>query len=133
MHRLVEREVKPKENMEFNTFYILSTSKVITGQVTPIYGNAYSYRLYSAALMGDQATGTMTWCAIHSSPYSSTKLTSLLPILVLLSDRLGSKKYHFCLAREKIRTPDLPYRERALLPLLLRRLVMGRIRYRQHP
>ena len=41
-------------------FYALATSKVILGQVMTC-ASVHSWRLYSAAPLGDQATSTMTW------------------------------------------------------------------------
>ena len=43
----------------FLVFYILPTSKVLSGQV-PTCDSAHSWWLYSAALLGNQATSTMT-------------------------------------------------------------------------
>ena len=39
--------------------YVLATSKVISGQL-PTFDSAHPWRLYSAAPLTDQATGTMT-------------------------------------------------------------------------
>ena len=39
--------------------YILATSKVISGRV-PTCDSAHSWRIYSAAPLGDQVTSTMT-------------------------------------------------------------------------
>ena len=41
-------------------FYILAT-KVISGRVPTFDDSAHSWRLYSAALLGNQANSTMTW------------------------------------------------------------------------
>ena len=46
-------------------FYILATSKVISGRV-PTCDSAHSLLLYSAAPLRDQAAGTMTWYLIQS-------------------------------------------------------------------
>ena len=40
-------------------FYILATSEVISGWV-PICSSVHSWRLYGAALLGDQVTRTMS-------------------------------------------------------------------------
>ena len=40
-------------------FYILATSKVISGWVLT-YDSAHSWQLYNAVPLGDQATSTMT-------------------------------------------------------------------------
>ena len=40
-------------------FYVLATSKVISGWVPPC-DNAHSWQLYSAASLGHQAAGTIT-------------------------------------------------------------------------
>ena len=71
-------------------FYILATSKVISGWV-PTIDSADLLQLYSAAKLGDQAASTMTHFPLQSH-YPSTELTSRCPILVMLSGRLSSDK-----------------------------------------
>ena len=68
-------------------FYILATSKVISGW-------AHSWPLYSAASLGHQATSTMT-CYPTQSQYPDTDPTIPFPILIMLSARLGSNQYQF--------------------------------------
>ena len=72
-------------------FYVLATFKVITGW-EPTCDNMHSSRLYSAVPLWDQQIITMTWYPIQSH-YSDTEPTSLCPILLKLSARLGSEKY----------------------------------------
>ena len=70
-------------------FYVLATSMVTSGWVLTC-DSAHSWWLYSAALLGNQNVGTMTWYP-HQSHYPDTDLTSSCPIL-MLSARLGSDK-----------------------------------------
>ena len=55
-------------------FYVLATSVVISGRVQTC-DSAHSWQLYSAALLRDQATSTMTWYPTQSH-YPDTQLTS---------------------------------------------------------
>ena len=91
-------------------FYILATSEVISGRV-PICDSRHSWRIYSAAPLGDQATSCMTlyptrshypehWAA-QSLPYpSNTKYlvrnqrVSIFKSFVWFH-QLGSNKYQF--------------------------------------
>ena len=74
-------------------FYIHATSKIILCQV-PTCDRMHSWRLCSAASLGHQATGTMA-CYATQSLYPVTEPTSPCPILIMMSARLGSNKYHF--------------------------------------
>ena len=69
-------------------FYILATSQVMSGWVSPIDG-AYSWWFYSAVPLGNQTASTMTWYPTQSH-YPSTVLTSLYTILFV---RYG----HWCI------------------------------------
>ena len=71
-------------------FYVLATSKVISGGV-PTCDSVHSWQLYSAASL---ATGSITYYPTQSH-YPDTERTNLCPILIMLSDRLGSNKYQF--------------------------------------
>ena len=73
--------------------YILATSKVISGDAL-ISDNAHSWRLNSAAPLGNQAAGIITQYPPHSH-YPDTDLTSPCPILIMLSARLGSDNNQF--------------------------------------
>ena len=74
-------------------FYVLATSKVISGWVLTC-DSVHSWWLYSDSPLGDQATHTM---AQFPSPllYSDTAPTSLCPILIMPSAWLGSDMYQF--------------------------------------
>ena len=56
--------------------------------------SAHSWWLYSAASREHQAVGTMT-CYPIQSHYPDNEPTSPCPILIMLSDTLGSEKYQF--------------------------------------
>ena len=56
--------------------------------------SAHSWRLYSAALLGDLATSTVT-CYSTQSHYPDTEPTSPCSILIMRGTRLGSNKYQF--------------------------------------
>ena len=73
--------------------YILATSKVISGRVQSC-DSTHPWWLYSAALLGNQAAGAMTWYPTQSH-YPDSTPTSLYPILIMLSVWLGSDKYQF--------------------------------------
>ena len=74
-------------------FYILATSKVITGHIpTCWYVCAHSWLFYSAASLEHQTAGTMT-CYRTQSHNADTELTSPCPILTMLSARLWSDRY----------------------------------------
>ena len=69
-------------------FYVLATFMV------PTCDNAHSWQLFSAALLGEWATSTMT--LYHTkSYYLDTEPTSPCPILIMPSTWLGSDKYQF--------------------------------------
>ena len=74
-------------------FYILATSKVISGCV-PTCDRANSWSLNSASPLGNQAISTMNWYPTHSL-YPDTDPTSPCLILIMLSAWLGSDKYQF--------------------------------------
>ena len=74
-------------------FYVLSTFKVISGQV-PTCDSSHSWWLYSAASLEHQATGTMT-CYPTQSRYPDTEPTSPCHVLIMPSARLRSDKYTF--------------------------------------
>ena len=65
--------------------YVLVTSKVISERVLTCE-SAHSWRLYSAASLIHQATGTITCYPI---------ILTLSPILIMKSARLGSDNYQF--------------------------------------
>ena len=69
-------------------FYVLATSKVISGRVL-ICDSAHSWRLCSATSLGHQAVGTMT-CYPTQSHFPDTEPISPCTILIMPSDRLGS-------------------------------------------
>ena len=51
--------------------------------------DAHSWRLYSAALLGTQAAGTLTQY-LTQSHYIDTELTSACPTLLMLGAMIGS-------------------------------------------
>ena len=71
-------------------FYVLATSKVISGWI-PTGDRAYSWRFYSAASLGDQTASTMSWYPIESL-YPDT---SHCPIIIMQRAWLGSNNYQF--------------------------------------
>ena len=73
----------------FAGLYDLATSTVIR---TGIDFSMQSWQLYSAAILGDQVTVTMT----AQSHYPDSELTNPFPILVIPSAMLGSSNYQFC-------------------------------------
>ena len=113
-------------------FYVLATPKVISGWA-PTCDSSHSWRLNSAASLGQQAAGTMT-CYPTQSHYPHTEPTSPCPILIMPSIRLGSNKYQFLShwfdstkvrkCEVWIRTRDLPEREADTLPIRPPRLVV---------
>ena len=65
-----------------------ATSKDIPGwELTNV--SPHTWQLHSTALLEDQATITIT----TQSHYPDTALTSLLPILLISSAKLGNNKY----------------------------------------
>ena len=74
-------------------FYILATSKVITGWV-PSCDSAQSWWFYSVAPLGNQATSTMTQSPSQSH-CSDTEPNRPCRVLLMLNARLGSNKYQF--------------------------------------
>ena len=74
-------------------FYVLETFKVISER-EPISDSAHSWRLYSAAPLGNKQRGgnTMTWYPTHSH-YPDTEPTSPCPILIMQSIWLGGHTY----------------------------------------
>ena len=62
-------------------FYVLATSKVISGWV-PTCDSAHSWRLYGAAPLEDQAISTMTWYPTQShDPDIKPTSLCLIPIM----------------------------------------------------
>ena len=74
------------------SFYVLATSNVISGWA-PTSDSAHSWRLHSAAPLGNQTASTMTRYPIQSH-YPDTWQTSLFPILLMLSTWLGGSYKH---------------------------------------
>ena len=73
-----------------HVFYILDTqTKVIL-----TCDSVHSWLPYSATILGDQATGTMTRY-LSRSHYPNTELTISFPILVMPSVWLGSDNYRY--------------------------------------
>ena len=72
-------------------FYVLATSKVISGQVLS-YDSAHSWQVYSGATLGNEAVSTMTWYPTVSY-HAGSEPTNHYPILVMLSTWLGSDQY----------------------------------------
>ena len=58
------------------------------GVLVPTCDSVHLWQLYSAASLGHQTAGTMT-CYPTQSHYPDTEPTSLCPILIMLSARLG--------------------------------------------
>ena len=90
-----ERRWKERMKMEKNTlfwcvffFYIIATSKIISGRVQT-HGD-----FIVLPPLGNQATSTMTWYHTQSH-YPDTKPTSPCPIQIMPSAWLGSGKYSF--------------------------------------
>ena len=73
--------------------YVQSTSKDISEWV-PTCNSACSWWLYNAALLGDQATSTLTGSPTQSH-YPDTESTSSCSILIIQSIWLGRDKYQF--------------------------------------
>ena len=74
-------------------FYVLATSKAISGQVLT-WDSTHSWWLYSASTQGEQAAGTMT-CYPIQLHYPDTEPNSPCPTLITLSVWLRSGKYKF--------------------------------------
>ena len=74
-------------------FYVLATHNVISGWV-PTCDSVHSRRVYSAALLGDQAASTRTWYPTQPH-YPDTEPTNPFLILIMPSVRLGSNEYQF--------------------------------------
>ena len=74
-------------------FYVLASFKVISGRI-PTCDSAHSWRLYSAASLGHQVAGTMTFY-ITQSHYPNTELTSHCLIRIMPKTKLGSDKCRF--------------------------------------
>ena len=72
---------------------ILATSKVISQRVVTCR-SVHSWWLYSAALLGNQATSTMTKYPTQSH-YPDTVLTSPCPVLIMPKARLESDEFQF--------------------------------------
>ena len=110
-------------------FYVLATSKIITGWA-PTCGSVHSWWLYSAAPLGNQVTSTMTWY-LTQSYYPDTKPTSPFHILIMSSALLGSNKYQFLghwfdlttVRTHEVQVPDFPKRETGVLLIRPSRLV----------
>ena len=71
-------------------FCVLSAFKVISGRV-PTRDSAHSWRLYSAAPLGNQAFNTLTWYCTQSHCHD----TDPCPILIMSNTLVGSDKYQF--------------------------------------
>ena len=72
-------------------FYVITKSKVISEWV-PNCDSAQSWRLYSAAPLGDQPTSTITWYSTQSHYPDTNKSTSTWSIPITLSTWLGKLK-----------------------------------------
>ena len=77
----------------FCLFYVLATSKVISGWA-PTCHSVHSWWFHSSAPLGDQAASTMTWYPTHSH-YPVTESTSPCPSLIMPSAWLRLNKYQF--------------------------------------
>ena len=71
--------------------YVFTGCKVISGWL-PTWVSAHSWQLYSAAPLGNYATGTLTQYPTQSH-YPDTELTSPCPIPLMQSAGLGNDKY----------------------------------------
>ena len=71
-------------------FYILATSKVVSGWI-PTCDSVHSCALYSAAPLENEAASTMTQY-LTQSHYPETGRTSPCPILLMPNTKLGSEK-----------------------------------------
>ena len=80
-------------------FYVLETSKVVSGWVPTCY-SAHSCGLYCGASLGNQTISTMTWYPTQSH-YSDTEPTSPCPLLMTPNTWLGSDKYQFYVYRSR--------------------------------
>ena len=95
--RLAERQWRQWYGVCFcfvcSCFYILATSKVISKWELTC-NSAHSWRLYSAAPLGNQAASTVTQFPTQSH-YPNTEPTSPCLLLIMLSTQLRSNKYQF--------------------------------------
>ena len=88
-------------------FYILATSKVISGQV-PTYDKVHFWGFYSAAPLRIHTIGTINRCSTQSH-FTDTESTSLCAILLMLSARLGIHKYQLHKSFSSLdQEPNLP-------------------------
>ena len=93
-------------------FYILATSKIISGWVWTC-DSTHLWRFYSASPLGDQADNTTTWYP-DQSHYPDTEPPSHCPVLIMLSACLGSDKYKvsgLTSPDQRFESHDLPKRE----------------------
>ena len=76
-----------------------------------------SWSLCSAALLGNQTAGSMTWYSTQYY-YADTDLTSPWHVLLMLNATLGSNKYSISHGFDSTgnRTVDLPHARPALYP-----------------
>ena len=92
--------IKRRKNLNWNhitvmlglsLFYILAISKAFEGWV-PTCDSVHSWRPYSTAPLGYQVACTVTYYPTqpHYPHYHDTVQTNPCPILLMLSDRLGS-------------------------------------------
>ena len=88
---MVSINIIPRMAVCLLLFYVLSTSKVISGWV-PTCDRTHPWQLYSAAPLGNQATSTMTQYPTQSH-FPDTKLTTLRPMLIIPNICLENDKY----------------------------------------
>ena len=74
-------------------FYILATSKAISGRV-PTCDSVHSWQPYSAAPLGNQVVSTMTWY-LTQLRFANTEQTNHCLILILPSTWIGSTQYEY--------------------------------------
>ena len=106
--------------------YVLATSKVISKWVQTC-GSVRSWRLYSAAPLGNQAANTVT-CYPTQSHYPETEPNSYCPILIKPSANINFKAIGLTrLGFEPVRLgfSDLQKRETGALLIRPSRLVLS--------
>ena len=106
----------------FLLVYVLATSIVTSGRVLTC-DSAYSWQLYSAGTLGNQAVSTMT----TQSHYPDTDPNNPCTILIMPSSWLGSDKYQLHISHWFDSTmgsnPRSPICETSALPIQPPRLV----------
>ena len=94
-------------------FYVLATSKVISGRVLTC-DSVHSWRLYSITPMGNHAFSTVTWYRTQSH-YPYTEPTSPCSLLIRPNTWLESDKYQFY--KPLIWLNNLPQARTRVLPI----------------